>query len=390
LQAIAQRLELCISPDDMVARLGGDEFAMLLTGNDAHIRAEFVANCVIEAVNAPVELDGHYILPATSIGIAIGPDHGDDADTLLRNADLALYVAKHNGRNRFAAFAPGMDVAAQARRQLETDMRNALASDQLRLVYQPLVDINTREVSGYEALLRWEHPERGTVMPVDFIPVAEETGLIVQLGEWVIRTGLTELAHWHAPISLSINLSPTQMRSGNLIPTIINALARANVDPGRVEFEITETVLMHDTDANLAVLHRLRDIGVRISLDDFGTGYSSLNYLRSFPFDKIKIDRCFVTDVDVRTDCQAIVKAVTGLATSLGMTTTAEGVEHEAQLEELRAQGCSQVQGYLFSHAVPADQLTDLRRRAPILPHAADTVILPAIGTIPPRARRAA
>ena len=243
------------------------------------------------------------------------------------------------------------------RRDIELDLRAAIHADQLQLHYQPLVNIETGETVAYEALLRWSHPQKCMIPPDQFIPIAEESGLIVSLGEWVIRTALWELTNWPEHLHVSVNLSPVQMRSPNLIPTIVNALAATGVKPGRLELEITESVLMNDSEANVELLHKIRGLGVRIALDDFGTGYSSLNYLRNFPFDKIKIDRCFVEDVDSREDCRAIIRAVTGLASSLGMITTAEGVERDDQLEQLRSEGCEQVQGYLFSKAVPAESV---------------------------------
>jgi EAL domain-containing protein (putative c-di-GMP-specific phosphodiesterase class I) len=254
-----------------------------------------------------------------------------------------------------------MDEAAKQRRLLEMDLRGALGKQEMRLHYQPLVDTSTGQTTGYEALVRWEHPARGIVMPSEFIPIAEDTGLIVQLGEWVVRQALDDLRRWPDHLGVSINLSPAQMRSAGLISTTINAIAKTGVNPGRICFEITETVLMQDSAANIETLHKLREIGVQIALDDFGTGYSSLNYLRSFPFSKIKIDRCFIEEIDSREDCQAIVRSVVSLAQSLGMETTAEGVERQEQVEHLRLQGCSEVQGYLFSKAVPVEQLSNLR-----------------------------
>jgi diguanylate cyclase (GGDEF)-like protein len=367
LKAVAVRLTNCIGHQDVVARLGGDEFAVIASGNRTD-NIKDIAEAIIEALALPFSIDGHDVVIGTSIGIALAPEHGADGTTLLRNADLALYAAKTQGRNRQAMFEQGMDEAAQSRRELEQDLRNALARDQLCLHYQPLVQIDDGNVLGYEALIRWEHPIRGVVMPDAFIPIAEDSGMIIQIGEWVIRQALDDLAQWPKDKGVSINLSPVQMRSPSLISTLVNALARTGVKPSRICFEITETVLMHDSDANLQTLHKLRDIGVEIALDDFGTGYSSLNYLRSFPFDKIKIDRCFISEIDSREDCRAIVRSVVNLANSLGMTTTAEGVEREDQVRYLRDEGCAEVQGYLFSKAVPQDQLTDLRK--PIHSHA--------------------
>ncbi len=357
----ARRVEAVVGPDTMVARLGGDEFAVLITAPDAYNAACKVADKIIEAVAEPCLIDGSQVVSSTSIGIAWLQNSNRDADDLMKQADLALYAAKANGRNRSAAYETGMDEAAQERRALEMDLRAALAKNEFELVYQPLVNIESGQTVAYEALLRWHHPERGLVMPDDFIPIAEDTGLIVQLGEWVIREATREVSLWPEHLRVSVNLSPVQMRSANLIGTVFNAVANAQIDPCRLEIEITENVLLNDSDVNIATLHKLRDFGVRIALDDFGTGYSSLNYLRSFPFDKIKIDRCFVTDLDDNPECQAIVEAVTALATNLGMQTTAEGVEGEDQLQRLKNHGCTEAQGFLFSRPEAAGSFTDLR-----------------------------
>ena len=361
LKGVAKRLNQSIGSDEIVARLGGDEFAVLFKTNELRtIKA--VGEQIIKSLENPFRLDDHDVIVGTSIGIAVSPDHGKDASTLLRNADLALYDAKDQGRNRQAVFEAGMDEAAQLRRSLELDLRGALGKSELCLHYQPLVRIDDGETLGYEALIRWEHPERGVVMPDSFIPIAEESGMIIPIGEWVIRQAMDDLTQWPEGKTVSINLSPAQMRSPSLITTMIQGLSKTGVDPKRICIEITENVLMQDSEANLATLHKLHEIGVQIALDDFGTGYSSLNYLRSFPFDKIKIDRCFVNEIDTREDCQAIVRSVVDLATSLGMTTTAEGVEREDQVAQLRSEGCGEVQGYLFSKAVPQSELTDLRK----------------------------
>jgi diguanylate cyclase (GGDEF)-like protein len=360
LKGVARRLESCISGEEIVARLGGDEFAILFKNGDLD-HMQVVGSKIINALTMPFRLDDHDVIVGTSIGLATSPDHGLDSASLLRNADLALYEAKSQGRNRYVVFQVGMDESAQLRRALELDLRGALGKKELCLHYQPLVRIEDGKTLGYEALIRWEHPERGVVMPDSFIPIAEESGMIIPIGEWVIRQAIDDLTLWPEEMTVSINLSPAQMRSSSLITTLVHALAKTGADPKRVCIEITESVLMQDSAANLETLHKLHEIGVEIALDDFGTGYSSLNYLRSFPFDKIKIDRCFINEIDTREDCQAIVRSVVNLAKSLGMTTTAEGVEREDQLEQLRLEGCMNVQGYLFSKAVPQDQLTDLR-----------------------------
>jgi diguanylate cyclase (GGDEF)-like protein len=361
LQVVARLLEKCISKSEIVARLGGDEFAILVPKRRLG-EIDALAAKIVQTLSLPLSLGEHDVVICTSIGIAVSPEHGADVDTLVRNADLALYSSKSLGRNRATRFEAGMDEAAQTRRMIELNLRGALGKGEMNLHYQPLISIETGETTGYEALLRWQHPEQGIVMPDSFIPVAEETGLIVQLGEWVIRTAIADLAQWPAPLSVAINLSPAQMRSPTLLSTLIHALANEQVDPARVCIEITESVLLQDSAANIETLHKLRDIGVQIALDDFGTGYSSLNYLRSFPFTKIKIDRCFVSDLAEREDCQAIIRSVVGLATSLGMTTTAEGVESEEQMSLLRREGCTEAQGFLFSKAVPVAELSDLRQ----------------------------
>lgn len=359
--SIARKIELVAQQDMTVARLGGDEFAVLVAGRNAVQDASELAGAILTSIAQPIIVDSNHVITTVSIGIAHRAFEGADADTLMKQADLALYAAKAAGRNQFAFYVEGMDQAAEQRRELELDLRASLTNDNFELYYQPLVNLETSQTIAYEALLRWNHPERGIVMPEDFIPVAEETGLIVQLGEWVIRQATAEVAKWPDHLRVSVNLSPIQMRSANLIPTVINAIASAGIDPSRLELEITENVLLQDSEVNIATLHKLRDFGVRISLDDFGTGYSSLNYLRSFPFDKIKIDRCFVTDLDNNPECQAIIEAVTGLARNLGITTTAEGVEELGQLDRLKMHGCTEAQGYLFSRPERSDVFTDLR-----------------------------
>ncbi|SIN62168.1 PAS domain S-box-containing protein/diguanylate cyclase (GGDEF) domain-containing protein [Parasphingorhabdus marina DSM 22363] len=362
LKAVASRLEKAIGVEDVVARLGGDEFAISLRHISSDAQAKRQAASVIRKLSEPIMIEGQPVVSGASIGIAICNAPGLGADELLKSADIALYHAKNNGRSCVSVFEESMGTAFQDRRNIELDLRSALQRNELELRYQPLVNIESGDTIGYEALLRWHHPERGLIMPNAFIPVAEETGLIVQLGEWVLRSALQELCNWPDHLSVAVNLSPSQMRSPNLIPTIVSALAATGVDPSRLELEITESVLMSDSQNNVELLHKIRSLGVRIALDDFGTGYSSLNYLRSFPFDKIKIDRCFVEDVDSREDCRAIIRAVTGLASSLGMVTTAEGVERDGQLDQLKEDGCVQVQGYLFSKALPA---TEVQGRVP-------------------------
>jgi diguanylate cyclase (GGDEF)-like protein len=361
LRQVARRLEKRLHSRELISRLGGDEFAILIR-SDRLSEIEVIAETIRDALREPFSIDAHDVVIGASIGMSMAPDHATDTEDLFRTADLALYAAKALGRNRAIMFEPSMDEAARERRQLETDLRVAISNNEMRLHYQPLVDIHSERPTAYEALVRWEHPTRGIVLPGLFIGVAEENGMIVQIGEWVIRQALDDLATWDESIGVSINLSPAQMRSPSLLTTVIQGLARNQINPTRVCLEITESVLLHDSEVNLETLHRLRSLGIQIALDDFGTGYSSLNYLRSFPFDKIKIDRCFVEEIDTREDCLAIVRSVVSLANSLGMTTIAEGVEREEQAQALRDEGCGALQGFLYSKAVPADQLTDLRK----------------------------
>jgi len=357
LQAVGSRLAEAIGTGDIASRLSGDEFAVCLTAVDKGEDVGGLAAAIAAKVMAPFSVDGHNVAIGISIGIALSADPLDSAEDLLQRADIALYRSKENGRGRLTIFEPEMLQILQDRRAMELDLQQALRRGEFELLYQPLIDIETGQPIGYEALVRWNHPVKGTVMPNEFIPVAEATGAIIPLGEWVIRTALHELRNWPGHLSVAVNLSPAQMRSPNLLPTIIHGLASAGVESRRLELEITETVIMSQDQSNIDLLNRIRSLGVQFALDDFGTGFSSLNYLRSFPFDKIKIDRCFVEEVVSRKDCQAIIRAVADLASSLGMVTTAEGVECEEQLAQVRLAGCRQVQGHLFSKAIPAHEI---------------------------------
>jgi predicted signal transduction protein with EAL and GGDEF domain len=315
---------------------------------------------IVEALSVPFELGDHNVVIGASVGIAIAPDDGDSADQLLKNADMALYRSKEEGRGRFHFFEPEMDIKAQTRRVLELDLRNAITAEEFEVFYQPIVNLAENRITGFEALLRWNHPTRGRVPPNDFIPLAEETGLIGAIGEWVIRQACAEAMRWPSDMRVAVNVSPMQFRNKTLVLAVVSALAATGLRPDLLELEITETVLMNNNEATLAALHQLRDLGVRISMDDFGTGYSSLSYLRSFPFDKIKIDQSFVRDLAERPDSIAIIRAVTGLGQSYGITTTAEGVETQEQLDQMRAEGCSEVQGYFYSKPVPAGEIAQL------------------------------
>lgn len=364
---VGQRIVQCTQTSGLggeghiVARLGGDEFAILMAGEDVLDHSIRLAELLVQTLAQPFTIGDHTINSSASLGIALAPDHANNAQMLQSNADIALYAAKNGGRNCWELFETGMDTAVQQRHAIERDLRVALTRDELRLYFQPLINVETGLTTGFEALVRWEHPEKGIMMPDDFIQIAESSGLIVPLGEWVIRTAMAEAVRWKEPHTIAVNLSPIQLSSANLLPTIINALAKTGLDPARLEVEITESVLLNDCEANIAVLNRLHDLGVKIALDDFGTGYASLNYLRTFPFDKIKIDRSFVTELAERADCRAIVSAVISLANNLGMCTLAEGVESEEQLAALRSEGCSMVQGWLFGKAMPADHYASLR-----------------------------
>jgi diguanylate cyclase (GGDEF)-like protein/PAS domain S-box-containing protein len=363
LRAVAARLLACVREGDTAARLGGDEFAVLQAGAGQPEAAGALARRLVEALSAPYEVLGHQVVVGASVGVALAPGDGRDPDELLKRADMALYRAKADGRGTFRSFEPGMDARLQARRLLELDLRKALAAGELELHYQPLVDLRTGAVSALEALLRWRHPARGLVPPGEFVPLAEEIGLIVPVGGWVLRRACADAAGWPGGVRVAVNLSAAQFRGRELVAAVVGALAAAGLAPARLELEITETVLLRDGEATLATLRELRALGVRIAMDDFGTGYSSLGYLRSFPFDKIKIDRCFVRDLGASADCEAIVRAVTGLGGSLGIATTAEGVETEEQLERLRAEGCDEAQGFHLGRPMPAADIRALLDR---------------------------
>ena len=360
LKAIAAALSSCIKGHGFVARLGGDEFAIVQSAISGPEEVTELVTRIYEAIRRPYECLGHQLVADTSIGIALAPEHGADLDQILKNADLAMYSAKAAGRRTHRFFEADMDTRAKARRALELDMRQAIVDGGFELHYQPIVSLQDNTITGCEALLRWRHPELGMISPVDFIPVAEETGLINQLGEWVLFTACAEAATWPDGLKVAINVSPVQFKSSCLALRVVEALGKSGLAANRLELEITEAVLIRDDDAALAILHQLRAIGVRIALDDFGTGYSSLSYLQRFPFDKIKIDRCFVSDIAEPGVSSCIVQAVVNIAAARDMTTTAEGIETEQQRELLRALGCTEMQGWLFSAAKPAAELKQL------------------------------
>ncbi len=367
LKAVADRIEQKVRETDIIARLGGDEFAIVQVGLQTPDEASALAQRIITALSSPYEVDGHQVVIGTSIGIALAPADSEDADQLLKSADMALYRAKTDGRGIFRYFEPAMDSRMQARRALELDLRRALANGEFEIHYQPLVNIETHAVTAFEALLRWPHPKRGMVPVPDFIALAEEIGLIGQIGAWVLKDACCEAAKWPEDIRLAVNLSPCQFKNRPLVLDVMAALGESGLAPSRLELEITETVMLQDTEATIATLHELRRLGVRISMDDFGTGYSSLSYLRTFPFDKIKIDRSFVQALPEDTGSSAIIRAVADLSAGLGMSATAEGVENEEQLARLRAEGCREVQGYLFSAARPASEIAGMLRSMPEL-----------------------
>ncbi|HEU5273340.1 MAG TPA: PAS-domain containing protein [Xanthobacteraceae bacterium] len=357
LKSVAQRLRACVSDGDTVARLGGDEFAIIQNGITEPTDTTALANRIFDALRAPYDLHGHQLVAGVSIGIAIAPDDGREPDQLLKHADLALYGAKADGRGAYRFFEPEMDARMKARRVLEEDLRKALARGEFELHYQPLLDLQTDRIVACEALIRWNHPHRGLIPPGEFIPLAEETGLIMPIGEWVLRQACADAAAWPRDVKLAVNLSAAQFKMASLSGLVIGALAAAGLPPDNLELEITESVLIQSSAAVSSTLRELHGLGVRFAMDDFGTGYSSLSYLRNFPLDKIKIDRSFVSDLTGEETSASIVRAIIGLARSLDMTTVAEGVETEEQLAALRAAGCSEIQGFLLSPPLRLPQL---------------------------------
>jgi diguanylate cyclase (GGDEF)-like protein/PAS domain S-box-containing protein len=361
LKIVADRLRGLVRETDTIARTGGDEFVIVQAPISDPAEATVLAQQIIAWISEPYDIDdGQQAAVGTSIGIAVSPGDGNAPDKLLRNADLALYRAKGDGRGTFRFFEPAMDEQMQARRIMEQDLRKALPAGEFKLYYQPVVNLESSEISGFEALLRWNHPERGQVPPATFIPLAEEIGFIVPLGEWVIREACLAAARWPEHLNVAVNISAAQFRGSSLMPVVVNALAASGLHPARLEIEITETVLLHDREATIAMLHQLRTLGIRIAMDDFGTGYSSLTYLQSFPFDKIKIDRSFVKDITENAGSLYIVRAVAALANGMGMAATAEGVETKEQLDKIAAVGCTEMQGYLFSRPLPVAEIERL------------------------------
>jgi diguanylate cyclase (GGDEF)-like protein len=357
LRAVANRLRGCVREIDTVVRLGGDEFAIIQPGITNPEDAALLARRLVECVGAPYEFDGKRLIIGCSVGIAMAPSDGTIAEKLLKNADIALYRAKSDGRGTWRFFEPEMDASLQARRALELDLREAMDKDEFELFYQLFYCLRSDRVSGFEALLRWRHPTRGLVPPELFIPIAEEIGLIIPLGEWVLCRACEQAATWPEELKLAVNVSAVQFRNSELIEVVAKALAASKLPAHRLELEITESVLLANSAETLAKLHKLHALGLSIALDDFGTGYSSLSYLRSFPFEKLKIDQSFVRDLTGTEESKVIVRAIVSLGRSLGMQTTAEGVETIEQLNQVRAEGCDEAQGFFFSHPVPATEL---------------------------------
>lgn len=359
---VAERLTECVRGSDTVARLGGDEFAVLQVGVHSPAAAVALAGRIGRAISAPFNIDGRMVSVGASVGVSFAPAHGRLPEELLKKADIALYRAKAAGRGTFSLFEPEMEAALIERQAMLEGLRSALAGGQLELHYQPIVAINNGMATCFEALLRWRRPGVGLVCPSDFIPVAEESGLIVPIGEWVLAEACREAATWHGDLRVAVNLSPVQFGSSGLVAAVDRALAASGLAPSRLELEITESTMLKDDAACEATLHELRRLGVRIALDDFGTGYSALGYLRRFPFDKLKLDRSFVTDLPTREDDRAIVRAVSEMCRALGISPVAEGVENCEQMRALRTEGFREVQGYLFSRPVPAADVPGLLR----------------------------
>lgn len=382
LKHFSSRLRNALRDSDKIGRLGGDEFVIIQHSHEQPKDATALATRLIDLIKTPFSIDNQKLVIGASIGIAVADGDYQDADQLLRAADLAMYRAKADGRGRFRFFEPEFDRLVQERRDLEVALRTAVDQDALKIQYQPLVNLQTNRISGFEALSRWEDPQRGFVPPSTFIALAEEIGLIDLIGERVLKHACAEATRWPGDITVAVNLSPAQFRSGNLVRAVKDALAASGLPPSRLELEITESIFLQDSETNLAVLVQLGDLGVKISMDDFGTGYSSLGYLRSFPFDKIKIDRSFIRDLPTSQSSVAIVRAICGLARSFGASTTAEGVETDDQLTQIRAEGCTDVQGYIFSKPLPASEIPALLARLLPAPKASTTA--PASVTAPP------
>ena len=358
LRLVSHRLQQVVGDRGRVGRLGGDEFKVVLPGLIDRVKLATLADAIIATLSQPYDIEGAKVVIGASVGIALCPQDGVTTDALIRNADLALYAAKGEGRGVHRFYSPEMHADAEDRRQLEEDLRHALASDGLTIVYQPVISAATERVAGFEALLRWQHPTRGAISPTHFIPIAEDAGLITQIGEWVLRSACMDAAQWPASVRVAVNVSPIQFANPNFPTVVMNALASANLPPARLELEITESVFLNDDDSTEAMFAQLKGIGVRLALDDFGTGYSSLGYLKKAPFDKIKIDQSFVRGAaESRSRNSAIIKSIISLAEALDMDTTAEGVETHDELELVRMLGCSHIQGFIYGHGMAAEDV---------------------------------
>ncbi len=357
LQQFAKRIQESLRKDDIAARLGGDEFAIVLANGDHAVDVSQVAQRIIDVLREPFEIEEHHVNVTASVGIALSPGDGEDVEALLKNADLALYQAKEDGKGCFRYFEAEMNIRVMARRKIENELHQAFVNGALEIHYQPLVSLNSGDVSGFEALLRWPHPERGYIPPSEFIPIAEDCGLIAPITDFVLNRACHDATTWPKKARLAVNMSPQRFRIGNVFQAVSDALQSSGLDPARLELEITEALLLENSESVLSILHSIRGLGVRISMDDFGTGYSSLSYLRMFPFDKIKIDGSFVRGIGIGNESQAIIRAIMGLGSSLGMTITAEGIETESEQEFLRAVGCDEGQGFLYSRAQPVTEV---------------------------------
>ena len=366
LSEVARRLQSTVRDIDVLARLGGDEFAIIQEGGvNQREGAVALALRIIEAISVPFDLNGQQVEVGTSIGIALAPENGVEPDELLKRSDLALYSVKSSGRNDFCLFRNEMLEIVNTQQSAERELREAIAQGQFELHYQPVVDVKTRELRGVESLVRWRHPDKGMIAPDHFIPLAESTGLIVPLGEWILNQACADAANWPADVKVAVNISAIQFKKGNLFEVILGVLVKTGLQPERLELEITETSLLENQEAHLTTIRQLKNLGLSIALDDFGTGFSSINYLTIFPFDKIKIDKSFTKGILSRADCKAVVASTLALAQGLGIITTVEGVETEEQFDYMRAAGVELAQGYLFGRPVPIAEFG--RASAPML-----------------------
>lgn len=360
LRRVAERLRKCLKKSDILARLGGDEFVVVRTGMRHDVEATKLAQEIIEAIGTAYDLEGTLADIGVNVGLALFPKDGQSLDQLIKAADIALYQAKASGRGTYKRIEPGMDAQLKARQEMKVSLRHALKNRALELHYQPLINLHTGRITSCEALVRWKHPEKGPVSPAEFIPIAEETGLIGPLGEWILRQACTEAAKWPSQVSVAVNLSPLQFRNRRLASVIRDILSETGLEASRLQLEITESVFLNDSASNLLILQQIRQLGAKIAMDDFGTGYSSLSYLRSFRFDKIKVDRSFIADLPTGRESLAIIRAVAGIGRTLGITTTVEGVETQTQLDAINAEGFDEAQGYLFARPVPASQILEI------------------------------